>query len=87
MKTKEGGRMVDFTKGLISAIELTEILDLSIQGVYKLISTNNIETISVNARKKVCSPSGVRKLLESRGYKYPNQNISIQIVKGGVGED
>jgi len=78
--------MVDFTKGLISAIELTEILDVTIQGVYKLISTNNIETISVNARKKVCSPSGVRKLLESRGYKYPDQNISIQIVKGGVGK-
>lgn len=59
---------------------------ITVQGVYKALKTLNIPTQSINNRRKFIPPEGVRKLFEERGFIYPKQNLSFQIVKGGVGK-
>jgi chromosome partitioning protein len=78
---------MDEIKGYLRPNELIDILGgISIHGVYKVIKSHNIEVEKENPRKKVIPPQGIRTLLESKGFKYPNINISFQIVKGGVGK-
>jgi chromosome partitioning protein len=63
------------------------VLGVTPQHVYSIIKTQNIDHyVNKKNRRKLLSPAGVRKLFEHRGYKYPNLNISFQIVKGGVGK-
>jgi chromosome partitioning protein len=35
---------------------------------------------------KIATASSLRKLFEDRGFHYPNQNVSFQVVKGGTGK-
>lgn len=79
--------MTVLTDGYLSAKELAKILgDISVQAVYKALKTLKIDSETTHPRKKRISPMGVRKLLTERGFKYPNFNLSLQIVKGGVGK-
>ena len=59
---------------------------ITTQGVHKALKTHNILSESINSKRKVIPPNGVRKLFEERGFQYPRKNISFQIVKGGVGK-
>jgi len=78
---------MDEIKGYLRPNELIDILGgISIHGVYKVIKSHGIEVEKENTRKKIIPPKGVRTLLEAKGFKYPNINISFQIVKGGVGK-
>ena len=72
-------------KSSFSPNELIPTLGLSIQGIYKFMSTNNIEATKVNRRNYIPS-TGVRRILELRHFVYPYKNISFQIVKGGTGK-
>ncbi len=73
--------------GSLTPKELAESLGkITVQGIYKTLKSKQIDTITAENRRKYVPPLGVRQLLQERGYKYPNQNISFQIVKGGVGK-
>lgn len=73
--------------GSITPMELTDTLGgITIQGVYKALRSLQIPTESTSTRRKLIPPSGVRKLFEERGFTYPCQNLSFQIVKGGTGK-
>lgn len=73
-------------KNSITPVELTECLgNITIQGVYKALKTQNIQILTENHRKFISS-FGVRSLLTQRGFNYPKLNISFQIVKGGTGK-
>ena len=74
-------------KASITPIELADCLGgITVQGVYKALKSHDIQTETASNRRKYIPSGGVRKLFEERGFKYPNQNISFQIVKGGVGK-
>ena len=74
-------------KGCLTPTELVGVLGgITVHGVYKAITSHNIEVISMPSKRKKIPPLGVRKLLKERGFKYPKENISFQIVKGGVGK-
>jgi len=71
----------------ITTSELVDILGgITIQGVYKALKTHEIPTESTTSRRKTVPSKGIRKLFEERGFTYPKQNISFQIVKGGTGK-
>jgi chromosome partitioning protein len=77
---------MELLKNSITPSELTGILgNMTIQGIYKSLKAQNINTVTIN-RRKFIPPSGVRKFLKHRGYTYPKINISMQIVKGGAGK-
>src|SRR5688572_3616145 len=59
---------------------------MTVQGVYRLLKSHNIQAILTKSNRKLIPPLGVRKILEERGFTYPKLNISFQIVKGGVGK-
>jgi chromosome partitioning protein len=71
----------------ITPPELKDCLGgITTQGVHKALKTHNIHLHTINTKRKIVPPLGVRKLFEERGFSYPNKNISFQIVKGGVGK-
>jgi chromosome partitioning protein len=71
----------------ITPSELSDIFGgITIQGVYKALKTHAISTEVSRTKRKSIPPQGVRKLFEERGFSYPNQNLSFQIVKGGTGK-
>lgn len=71
----------------ITPIELADCLGgMTVQGVYKALKTHNIQTETTSNRRKLIPVNGVRKLFEERGFQYPSNIISFQIVKGGVGK-
>lgn len=73
--------------GCLTPIDLMGILGgITVHGVYKALKTHDIEVIDTPNRRKKIPPLGVRKLLQERGFVYPRENISFQIVKGGVGK-
>jgi chromosome partitioning protein len=74
-------------KAAITPADLADILGgITVQGVYKVLRVHNIPTETTNTNRKLISPLGVRQVLEERGFKYPEQIVSFQIVKGGVGK-
>ncbi|ALA26563.1 cobalamin biosynthesis protein CobQ (plasmid) [Piscirickettsia salmonis] len=74
-------------KAYLTAGDLLEVLGVNtVQGVYKILKSLDIETYTINSRSKVITPEGIRNLLIERGFKYPKKNLSFQIVKGGVGK-
>jgi len=75
-----------FSGNNLSPQEMGNILGISIQGVYKILKKQKIDTLASTNRRKYIPPLGVRRLLEDRGFIYPKKNISFQIVKGGVGK-
>lgn len=73
--------------GVLTPPEFMDLLGgITIQGVYKALRTHQIVTELASTRRRIVPPIGVRKLLEERGFRYPKQNISFQIVKGGTGK-
>lgn len=73
--------------GSITPVELTDTLGgMTIQGVYKALRSLQIPTETTSTRRKLIPSYGVRKLFEERGFSYPCQNLSFQIVKGGTGK-
>jgi len=78
---------MELLKNSLTPVELINCLGgITVQGVYKALKTHDIPFQLTNTRRKLIPPIGVRKLFEERGFKYPNLNISFQIVKGGVGK-
>lgn len=74
-------------EGFLTPSELTDLLgSITIQGVYKILKTHNIDSSASATKRRKINPLGVRKLLEERGFVYPRKNLSFQIVKGGVGK-
>lgn len=77
---------MEIQKNCMTPPELMDCLGgMTLQGVHKALKTYNIDMIVKNYRRYV-TPAGVRNLLEMRGFKYPQLNISFQIVKGGAGK-
>src|SRR5579872_2056878 len=73
--------------GNLTPNDLCSILgNITIHGVYKALQSRGIQLITAENRRKYISPIEIRKLLEGIGFQYPYQNISFQIVKGGVGK-
>jgi chromosome partitioning protein len=73
--------------GCLTPTELADILGgITIHGVYKALKAHNIESETADNRRKRIPSMGIRKLFTERGFKYPQKNISFQIVKGGVGK-
>ena len=67
--------------------ELMDLLGgITIQGVYKALRAHQVSTELTSTRRRIIHPAGIRKLLEERGFSFPKQNISFQIVKGGTGK-
>lgn len=78
---------MELQKNSLTPVELIDCLGgMTVQGVYKALKSHNISTETTQTRRKLVPSKGVRKLLEERGFVYPKQNISFQIVKGGVGK-
>ncbi len=78
---------MDQIKAALTPTDLADILGgITVQAIYKTLKSHNIPTETSPTKRKLISPAGVRKILEERGFKYPNQIISFQIVKGGVGK-
>lgn len=74
-------------KNTITPLELADCLGgITVQGVYKALKARNVQTEITNNRRKIIPAQGIRKLLEDRGFQYPKNIISFQIVKGGVGK-
>src|SRR6478735_9525944 len=73
-----------------AAITPTDIANLlggvSLQAVYKQMRTQGIDSLAASNRRRLIAPRGVRQLLETKGFTFPKQNVSFQIVKGGVGK-
>lgn len=65
--------------------ELKDILNMSVQGVHHILKSQKIKTILDNKKHKIIS-NAVRQIFVSRGYKYNNEVIAFQIVKGGTGK-
>lgn len=73
--------------GFLTPSELVECLGgITVHGVYKALKTHQIPIKTTSNRRKLITPAGARKILEERGFKYPNLNLSFQIVKGGTGK-
>lgn len=73
--------------GCLTPTDLIGMLGgITVHGVYKALKTQDIEVLATNSRRKKIPPLGIRKLLLAKGFKYSRQNISFQIVKGGVGK-
>ena len=60
--------------------------NITVQGVYRALKSKGINTIVASNRRKYIPSIEVKRLFEDRGFQYPKQNISFQIVKGGVGK-
>lgn len=73
--------------GFLTPAELSIILGgMTVHGVYKALKSIGIEPLLTHSRRKKITPIDTRRLLMERGFRYPNLNISFQIVKGGVGK-
>ncbi len=73
--------------GVMTPPELMDLLGgITIQGVYKALRAHQVSTELTSTRRRIIHPAGIRKLLEERGFSFPKQNISFQIVKGGTGK-
>ncbi|WP_440617994.1 ParA family protein [Cysteiniphilum sp. 6C5] len=59
---------------------------LSPQAIYKMLKAKKLESIMVSTRKKVIPPDTIRKILLDKGFKYPKQILSFDMIKGGVGK-
>ena len=60
--------------------------NITVHGIYKQIKKEQIPINTNTSKRKQIPPLGVRKFLLNKGFVYSKQNISFQIVKGGVGK-
>jgi len=65
--------------------ELADILNITVQGAHHLLKKNDVFSKRKGQGRQVPS-SDVRRLFESRGFKYKQQVISVHACKGGVGK-
>jgi chromosome partitioning protein len=71
----------------LTPADLTDPLGgITVQAVYKALRSLDISTEKTATGRKLISSISVRRLFEERGFKYPKQNVSFQIVKGGTGK-
>lgn len=78
---------IEKSQGFLTINEISPLLgNISPQAIYKIIKKEEIESLLLNKKKRVISPSGVRKILNSRNFKYKKQLISFAMIKGGVGK-
>lgn len=73
------------TEFSLTPVDFASILNISVQAVHKLLKAMNLEPVK-EGRNVLIASSTVRSILESRGFKYPNQVFSFLIVKGGTGK-
>ncbi len=71
---------------LISPKDLSVLLNVTPNLVYKLIQTGNIEVFQDGTNRKKLLPSSVRQILEQRGFVYPKKIFSLEGLKGGIGK-
>ena len=73
--------------GNLTPADLANLLgNITVHGIYKQIKNEQIPFVTNNSKRKQITPSGMRQFLLNKGFVYPKQNISFQIVKGGVGK-
>lgn len=69
--------------------DISSLLGVSAQLLYKIIKDNSIDFIS-EGNKKMLPPSSVRKVMETRGFNYSRQNgpiiFNVFGMKGGIGK-
>jgi chromosome partitioning protein len=70
---------------LVAPAEFRDMFDISIQAISKSIKKLEIPLVQKNKRNYLDS-MGARRLLETRGYVYPNKIVSFAILKGGAGK-
>jgi cellulose biosynthesis protein BcsQ len=73
---------------VLSVPELGEVLGITPQGTTKYIKGIKLDKDeeSFKGRTRFLTHTGTRKVLESRGFKYPQKNIAFYANKGGVGK-
>jgi chromosome partitioning protein len=72
--------------GRLTPQELADVLELTPQSIYKQSKTQNI-TLSASATgRRTIPPHSARQILTERGFAFPQQVVSFQIVKGGSGK-
>lgn len=69
----------------LAAREISQLLDITPQGLHFLIKSMKIAA-EIKKNRKYIPPIETRKILESRGYRYPKEVITFSVVKGGVGK-
>ena len=72
----------EIPKYFITQNELADIYKISPQGALHFLKSNNIPTFKFG-NKTALPPKSARKFLTQRGFKYPNQIIAFQMLKGG----
>lgn len=72
----------------LSSVDLADLLGISRQAVSQLLQKYQAAGAVAKSGRGTAnlSPKIVRKILESRGYKYVSKTIAFQIIKGGVGK-
>lgn len=81
-----GGKMPSLREDYsITPPELKDLLGVSVQAIHKIIKSQHIAT-KFSSRKHHILSASTRQILTARGFTYPNQVVSFQIVKGGTGK-
>ena len=71
----------------LTPAELNYGIGLSKSTAYALLDKSSDYKKELKVSKKALLPSGlIRKMLNERGFVFPKQNISFQVVKGGAGK-
>ena len=70
---------------LLSPKDLSVLLNVTPNLIYKLIQAGNIY-VSDNGNRKKLPPSSVRQVLEERGFIYPKKMYALEGLKGGIGK-
>lgn len=74
-------------QNFLSVSEISPFLNqITPQALYKLLKVKNIESYLINKRKRVISPAGIRKIFIDKGFKYKQQVVAFDMIKGGVGK-
>jgi chromosome partitioning protein len=80
-------RTIKSPPNFLNINEIAPLLgNISPQGIYKILKKESIDSVLINRKKRVVTPSGVRKLLNNRGFKHSKKIISLDMIKGGVGK-
>src|SRR4051812_12504103 len=69
----------------LTPTKLAEILDLSVQTIYRQFKELNIETGQAKGRRRLY-PESMRKYLEAKNLFIPKAVVAVHVVKGGVGK-
>jgi chromosome partitioning protein len=73
----------------LSLVDLSDLLGVSRQAIHQIVPKFQPQQGATSKQGKAptsLSPFSVRKILESKGYKYQKRTIAFQVIKGGVGK-